>query len=137
MAEGTTTPLSFMVAEGSFDKIANEHPGCEIIVSLIGLPADLEQLKIWEPTDPHCFAMLLPDLRIVGDLPAVRRAIEAKKIIAFVLNKHGAPPEQASFTGSWKTEFDRRFLLVTSENFDEMVRQYPQLFELARESLNR
>jgi hypothetical protein len=81
--------------------------------------------------------MLLPDLRIVGDLQAVRRALEAKKILAFVLNKPGAPPEQASFTGSWKTEFDRRFLLVTGENFDQMLRDYAQAFDFGHESSNR
>ena len=136
MIEGATTPLSFMVAEGSFDKIANEHTGCDLIVSLIGIPTGFDQLKIWQPSDTHRFGLLLPDLRILGDLATLRRAIETRKIAAFVLNKPGAPPEQERFSGSWKAEFERRFVLVTSENFEQMLREYPQAFELGRESLN-
>lgn len=131
MAEGTTTTLSFMLADGAFDKCAAEHPECNLIVSLIGFPADLDHLKIWESSDPHRFALLLPDLRIVGDLSAVRRAMENRKLVAFVLNKPGAPAEQAGFSGSWKTAFDQRFFLVTSENFEQMLRDFPQAFEFA------
>ena len=34
-----TTPLSFMVTEDAFDKLAGQHPACKLMVSLIGLPS--------------------------------------------------------------------------------------------------
>jgi hypothetical protein len=133
MPEGTTTPLSYLVAEGSFDKLALEHSQCHWLVSLIGLPEDVEQLHIWDAADPHKFALLLPDFHPIGDLAALRKAVLSGKIAAFVLNKPGAPPEGARVSGGWKAEFEKRFVLVTSENFEERVKQYPQLFQ----TLNR
>src|SRR5262249_35543918 len=34
----TTTPLSYLVGEEAFDKLAKAHPACDLVVSLIGLP---------------------------------------------------------------------------------------------------
>jgi hypothetical protein len=127
LPEGATTPLSYLVAEGSFDKIASASQ-CDLIVSLIGLPADVEKLNIWQAADKHLFALLLPDLRVVGDLPAVRKAIQSGKIAALILNKPEAPPEQTALSANWKAEFEKRFILVTKENFEEMLGRYPQSF---------
>ena len=127
LPEGTSTPLSYLVADGSFDQIAAQSR-CDLIVSLIGLPADLHKLRVWDSADKHVFALLLADLRLVGDLDALRTAVQSHKIVAFVLNKPGAPPEQAPFSGDWKAEFERRFLLVSVDNFEEIAHRFPQSF---------
>src|SRR6185369_6935232 len=68
----TTTPMSYLVAPDAFDKIAKQHPSCSLLVSLIGLPADLSKVELWQATDGPKLALLLPDLRMVGDAAAVR-----------------------------------------------------------------
>lgn len=125
---GSTTPLSFLVAEDAFDKLAQQQAGCDIIVSLIGLPANLDRVEVWKRPGKPKFALLLPDLRIVGDAADIRNAVKAEKLAAFVLNKPGAPLEQAPLGKDRKAEFERRFILVTPDNIEQILKDYPQLF---------
>ena len=124
---GATTPLSFMVTEDAFDKLAGQHPSCNLIVSLIGLPAELNKVEVWQLASPMKFALLLPDLRVVGDTEAVRRAVQSGKIAAMVCQR----PEVAGAGASAGTEFDQQFLLVSAENIDEVLRRFPRLFGAA------
>src|SRR5262245_17742035 len=87
----TTTPLSYLVAPDAFDNLAKQYPDCEVIVSLIGLPAELSRCESWRKPGAPGFALLLPDLRIVGDAPAVKDAVKSGKLLAFVLAKPNAP----------------------------------------------
>ena len=121
----TTTPLSYLVAPDSFDKLAAKHPNCDLMISLVGLPAALKETQCWQNQKPK-FALLLPDLRFVGNLAAVKRAVQSGKLAAFVLLKPGAPDSRAPLKGPG--DFDQRFILVTRENIDRVVADYPQLF---------
>jgi hypothetical protein len=124
----TTTPLSFLVAENAFDLLAKSNSDFDLIVSLIGLPINLRESEIWRDAEKPRFGLLLPDWRMVGDRLAVREAVKSGKIAAAVVNRPGAPPDDAPPEGDYKTEFARRFLLVTRENIDQLVQLYPQLF---------
>ena len=124
----TTTPLSYVVTDGALDKIAAAHPQAELLVSLIGLPLNVRQTETWKSANPKKFALLLPDLRMVGDAGAVREAILSGKIAAFVLNKPGAPADDQPMGEDSKMEFDRRFLLVNRDTIDRLLQLYPRLF---------
>lgn len=121
----TTTPLSYLVANDAFDKLVAKHPNCDLIISLIGLPAALKQARCWQDEKPK-FALLLPDLRFVGNAAAVKRAVQSGKLAAFVLHKPGAPDSRSPLKGPG--QFDQRFLLVTGENIDQILTDHPQLF---------
>ncbi len=124
----TTTPLSYLIAEDAFDVLAKQHPACGLLVSLIGLPANLSRVELWRnPAGPK-LALLLPDLRVIGDRTAIRSAVKSGQIAALVLNKPGAPAEDAPREKDRQAEFARRFLLVTPETVDELMRAYPKLF---------
>ena len=122
----TTTPLSYVVAENALDKIVKDHVGCDVLVSLIGLPADIRKTETWRRDDKR-FALLLPDLRFVGDRSAIIQAIKCQKLVAMILNKPGAPPEDQPLGRDLKMEFDRRFLLITAETVDHYLKEYPKL----------
>ncbi len=124
----TTTPLSYLVAEDAFDKLARQHPDCDLFVSLIGLPADLERVQCWQTNGPPKFALLLPDLRIIGDTAAVKYAVKSGKLAAFVLSKPGAPDSRSPVGRDLAAEFEKRFLLVTAENIDQVTQAYTNLF---------
>jgi hypothetical protein len=124
----TTTPLSYLIDENAFDKAALEHPGCELIVSLIGLPVGVTQTELWRKMDSPKFALLLPDWRIIGEREAVREAFRSGKVAVAVLDRTGAPPESQLREKDRLAAFANRFLLVTAENIDEMMRTHPQLF---------
>lgn len=124
----TSTPLSYLVTEETFDKLARRHSDCALIVSLIGLPANLEQVKCWQSSAGPQFALLLPDLRWIGNAAAVAGAVKRGKLAAFVLDKPGAPGGESGPRGNFATEFEKRFLLVTAQNIDDVIEKYPQLF---------
>jgi hypothetical protein len=122
----TCTPLSYIVTEDSLDKETRQHPGAEILVSLIGLPLNVTTTETWKRSAR--FALLLPDLRMVGDQAAIRQAFRSGKIAAAVLNKPGAPPDEQRLGSDPQAEFDLRFLLVTPETVDQYLKAYPKLF---------
>jgi hypothetical protein len=124
----TSTPLSHLVAEDALDRLAAQHPECDVIVSLIGLPAALDRVRCWQTNAPPRFALLLPDLRFIGDATAVRNAVQRGKLAAFVLHKPGAPDSRAAVGRDAAAEFEKRFVLVTAENVEEVMRRHPQLF---------
>ena len=123
----TTTPLSYLVAPGAFDNQAKLHPGCDLVVSLIGLPADLDRCEIWTRSGPPTFALLLPDLAVIGGTEAVRQAVKSGKLIAFILRRPGAPSDSEPVTSDSLAEFQKRFVLVTQDNFEEVLKSNPEL----------
>lgn len=104
------TPLSFLMQPGSVDRLAEAHPECSVIVSLIGLPAGVHSLKIWDEKDPRCFALLLPDLRLVGTPADVVAAFQRGKLLtAVVEDSQSSNP-----------------LIVTKDNVAEVLERQPQ-----------
>lgn len=124
----TTTPLSYLVAPSALDSAVQSHPEARIVVSLIGLPVNLRQTRTWTTATNISFALLLPDLRMVGGQDAVLQAFRNRHITAMVLNKPGAPPDDQPLGRDLKMEFDQRFLLVTSENIAALIQLFPRLF---------
>lgn len=124
----TTTPLSFLMAPDAFDKLIKQHGDCAVVVSLIGLPAELNQCEAWNAPAPTKFALLLPDFRGIADAPAVIKAVKSGKLVAFVLPKLGAPASDAPVGKDWKAEFAKRFVLVTTANVEQVVATSPELF---------
>lgn len=122
----STTPVAFLLREGEFDLLAQKHQNCGLIISLIGIPTDLAKLQLWQKADGPKLAFLLPDLWMLGDKPAIAKAFKSGRIAAAVLNKPEAALEQMEAAVK---DFHKRYLLVTPENIDEMMANYPQLFE--------
>lgn len=105
------TPLSFLIEPGSLDELAEAHPDCNLMVSLIGLPLGVDKLKVWDKQSPMQFALLLPDLRMVGSMNNVVSAFKSGKIAAAVVtDKQANAP-----------------LLITPENIKEILTDRPNL----------
>lgn len=115
----TSTPLSYLISQGAVDQLLAKHPGTEMVISLIGIPANLDQSKAWrDPKGPR-FAFLFPDWNVLGNPNVVRAAFKSKKIAGAVLAKPGAP-DTAPSRGNYEEEFEKRFVLITSANFQEL-----------------
>jgi hypothetical protein len=104
------TPLSFAMQPASVDQLADAHPECRVIVSLIGLPPGVDQLRIWSDKDPRCFALLLPDLRVLGPPAKAVEAFQGGKLLAAVDQdaKSGDP------------------LIVTRDNVEAVLERQPK-----------
>jgi len=120
---GTSTPLSFLMADDCFDQLVTQYPACDLIVSLVGLPANLDQVAVWKRPAPPRFALLLPDLRVIGDAPAVKDALKSGKLAGFIAQK----PIRSTSTVAHESAFDRQFLLINNENVEQMLADYPAL----------
>ncbi|MDI9382552.1 MAG: hypothetical protein QM845_17025 [Verrucomicrobiota bacterium] len=105
------TPLSFLMQPDSVDRLAATHPECHVIVSLIGLPAEVQSLRIWDEKDPRCLALLMPDLRLIGGPSDVVAAFRRGKLLAAVFEdgQSGDP------------------LIVTKDNVAQIFEQRPQV----------
>jgi hypothetical protein len=104
------TPLSFAMQASSVDQLTESHPECQVIVSLIGLPVGVDQLKIWSEKDPRCFGLLLPDLRVLGP--------PAKAIEDFQRGKLLAAVTQDARSGDT--------LIVTRDNVQTVLERQPK-----------
>ena len=78
------TPLSFLIQPASIDRLAEANPECTVIVSLIGLPVGVNELKLWSEIDSRSFALLMPDLRVVGTPNDTLAAFHRGKLLAAV-----------------------------------------------------
>ena len=105
------TPLSFLIRAGAVEQLADAHPECSVLVSLIGLPAGVDQGKLWNTNDTRAFALLLPDLRIVGSAQTAVEAYERGKILASVADDVFQPGKP---------------LIVTRNNVREIIKRQPQ-----------
>lgn len=121
------TPLSLMTTRGAWDRLQQEHPKAGLWVSLIGLPAGITGMNVWRD-DGLRFALLFPDLRVLGNSSVARAAFRSGKLAAVVLNRPSAPPQSAPREQDIQAEFDLRYLLVTPDNFEDVLRTHPGLF---------
>ena len=112
----TPTPLSYLVTDDAFDKLVNANPTFELIVSLVGLPATLDKMRCWQKAGKPAFALLLPDLSLMGDSAEVQTALKSGKLAAFVSLREPTTPAQADVP----PKFAEQFVLVTAENVSEV-----------------
>ena len=104
-------PLSFLMEASSIDEISKSHPDCKMIVSLIGLPAEVGKLKVWQKDNAVKFALLMPDLRVIGQQAKVLNAFQSGKIAAAVV------PDPAS----------GKPLIIDAGNVEEVFSSHPGL----------
>ena len=124
----TTTPLSYLVADDAFDRLAQANPGFDLIVSLIVVPVNVRQSKMWRDAEKPRLALLLPDWQLIGPHDVIRAAVKSEKIAAAVMNRPGVNAEEDVVDRDYRVEFGRRFVLVTKENIDQLLRSFPQAF---------
>ena len=105
-----STPLSFAIEPASVDQLAEAHSDCRVIVSLIGLPSGVEQLKLWDAKSPQSFALLLPDMRVLGPPAKAVEGFQGGKLLAAVV--------QDATTGEP--------LIVTRENVEAVLASQPK-----------
>lgn len=128
MKSGATTPLSYLTAPGAWEAFTETYTNIDIVVSLIGTPLDLTELSLWRKPKPR-FALILPDLSLIGDATAVREAFRSAKLCGVVLNLPSPPSDSTPLDPDPQVEFAKRFLLVTPQNYELQMGQHPLLFQ--------
>ncbi len=124
----STTPISFLMTPDAIDKLVKKHTDSGVIVSLVGLPAELDRCEAWKTPGAPRFAFLLPDFRGIADRAAIVEAFKSGKLIAAVLPKPSAPGNAGKLSGDLDAEFESRFILLTPHNAERVLEQMPALF---------
>lgn len=107
-----------------FDAMISRHPDCDLIISLIGLPMDVENMGIWEAPAPKPRVALL-DANIYN----LKSAILSGIVLATVTYSPTAKFDELTPPDDMQQAFDKRFLLVTPENVEAIAAQHTGLFQ--------
>lgn len=114
-----------MFSAKQFDELMTSHPKCNIIISLIGLPLDAGNMKIWKlpkKTRPHVALMFgnIYDKKKAFQLGFINMAVSYNPgVKASVKDVVPSDPQKA---------FDQRYLLITTKNIDKIAAEHPHLF---------
>ncbi len=108
------------------DRVIKENPHCNLVLSLVGLPTDKWKMEFWRMKPEKRPPLVLANAYIYEK--KVKQAIQAG-FITIVLhtkpvgfNYEEEPPKED------QAAFDKRFILITPENVDEMSQKYDRLF---------
>ncbi len=114
--EETPMPLYMLMKAKDFDAALEKHSDVQIVISTIGLPTDVRNLKYWKtPAEqrPLLFLLGLPSGRIEGLADVIKKGDIAGVVISNPEAKYDVPaprdPEEA---------FAIRYILVSKENVD-------------------
>jgi hypothetical protein len=98
------------------DGIVDSHPECDLVVSAVPFPMDPSRLKLWRSKKT---------VAILGQSQGIGGFVRSKKVAAIVINnpQKNADPEQ-KVPDDLDEAFDMRYLLITPENFMNMMQQF-------------
>ncbi len=117
-------PMMDMMDASQFNKLAREIPAdTEIVVLLVDFPYDLERMALWTMRNrPKVGGLInMPQ-------PKMKAAIKSDFIHAVVLGRPDGDYKSTDVPKAINEAFDRRYLLVTKENVDEVSAQYEGMF---------
>lgn len=127
---GDAPPDYFMMEEGmSLDAedynaaLAPYLDDVDVIVSLTGLPYDVENMSIWAHEDP-------PKLALVGggSLHKLKDAIAQSYIVSVITYRPQYDFEDRSIPKDLDEAFAKRFIMITPDNLAEMAQEHSRLF---------
>ena len=111
------------VSAKQLDALIQQHPDCNVVLTMIGLPNDVGEMKIWQrPTGKR------PKIAVLKGQAYFIRAVEGGAINAMVCHKPNPNLNQEVPTDP-QAAFDMVYVMVTPENIVKIKKQYPKLFK--------
>jgi len=117
-------PIAELIKAKDINRILKRYPKCEILISLIGLSKEIKDLDL-----SHNFmtkSSKIPKIALLNcRIPNMYKLMKAGFISAVVYpNPEKRYSEDRPSTDLNKT-FDKRYLLITPENMDEISKKFP------------
>ncbi|MFA6567538.1 MAG: hypothetical protein WCS96_04940 [Victivallales bacterium] len=121
-------PMNEMLKARDYNDVINKYPDCNLIVSFIGLPMDVEDLQVWSmPPETR------PKLGLINcAYHNLKNAIQTGAVIAVVGINPSAKFDEQPAPKDPKAAFDRRYILITPENVVKIADTYKNMFETAK-----
>jgi hypothetical protein len=118
-------PRGMLTAE-KFDQIMEDNPDCTVVLSLVGLPYNIQEMKYWKKIEDE---EEVPKLVLVNaHVYELKKAIKFGFISIVLQNKPTRYDWEAAVPKDEKEAFDGRFILITKDSVDELATTYPNLF---------
>jgi hypothetical protein len=114
-----------MMSAALFDKLITANPNANLVISLIGLPYDVANMKLWKMSEQSRPKVAL----LTGDIHQLKGAIFSKYIVAAVAMRPDLKSIDEKAPSDPQKAFDIRYLLVTPENVVKMATDYKGIFE--------
>jgi len=121
---GMAPMMDMMIRAEQFNKIFKEEAkGVDLVITLVGLPMDLENLICWKMSDP-------PKLAVYSamQVPRLKEAIKQDYVSALIAYRPDPDMEQKDIPDDMEEAFAKRYLLITPENVEEYAAKYEMLF---------
>ncbi len=121
-------PMNEMLKAKDYNDVINKHPDCNLIVSFIGLPMDVEELNVWTlPPEKR------PKLGLINcAYHNLKNAIKSGVVVAVVGINPTAKFDEQPAPRDPKAAFERRYILITPENVVKISETYKNMFEAAK-----
>jgi hypothetical protein len=122
---GAMPPEDMYFTAENFDAMVEQHKSCDMIVTLIGLPMDMQAMKFWH-IDPAERPKLVVAFGSVYELMA---PIEADFVSAAVsYNPKYEYDEKEEVPEDYTEAFNRRYLLIDAANIKQIHAENPGMF---------
>ena len=109
-----------------FDGFIKRYPNCNLIISLIGLPYDYAEMKFWKMEKDR--PKLVTTAVNLADEQIQEAIADGKLNVVLSSNPNNPYNFKDPVPANEKDAFDKRFILITPENIEQMVKDYPKLF---------
>ncbi len=125
--EGMIDDYKQILSAKDFNAILAANKGYDLIVTTIGLPSDLENMKIWDQffnTPKTC-----PKLALLNSsIPNMAALIEEDLLMA-VVNFSPKANFDIPVPSNMQEAFNLRYFLTTKSNVKQMKKKYPRFFK--------
>ncbi len=109
-----------------FDEYIEDHMDCTVVLSMVGMPPDLQEMELWKKIEDK---EDVPKLALVGaNVYPLKPLFQADVISVALHNKPARFDPNADVPEDEQAAFDTRFILITKDSVDELSKTYPNLF---------
>jgi hypothetical protein len=117
-------PIEFWLTPEKFDAMLEPHlKNVDLVITTIGLPMEVGKLKFWQ-VKPQPPKMVIAS----GNISNLAEAIKAGYVAAAVTFNPKATYDNQKPPSNLDDAFSKRYLLVTPENVEQTVKEFPNLF---------
>ena len=118
-------PIEEMMTAKDFDKLLEKHQDCKLVITMIGLPRDAANMKVWKMSKDK-----RPKIALLnGDVGTMQQAIANGYIVGAVFYKPGVKYTEDPAPKEVQKAFDERYLLVNPDNIKKIAAENKGLFQ--------
>jgi hypothetical protein len=110
-----------------FNKIIANYPGCQLIVSLVGLPMAVENLSIWGMKEKVRPKLVLIFTAETGVTAKLKDAIIQGYLLVLSF-RSGTKMTDEPCPRDPRKAFDQRYMIITKDNVEQMAAENANLF---------